>query len=101
MLWQNLKDLGNKMTQYEKKVNLQRAILKAEAWGKEPYSIKTHRLKSNDYDNRPEDTERGYVTDTRYNNGTIVRKQFGKVIHVFGKPLSLEQLIEKIKYGKV
>ena len=89
------------MTQYKKKVDLQRAILKAEAWGKEPYSIETHRLKSNDYDTRPEDTDRGYVTDTRYNNGTIVREQFGKVIHVFGKPLSLEQLIEKIKYEKV
>ena len=46
------------MTQYKKKVDLQRAILKAEAWGKEPYSIETHRLKSNDYDTRPEDTDR-------------------------------------------
>ena len=88
------------MTQYKKKVDLQRAILKAEAWGKEPYSIETHRLKSNDYDTRPEDTDRGYVTDTRYNNGTIVREQFGKVIHVFGKPLSLEHIIfTSILYG--
>ena len=35
------------------------------------------------YDNRPQDTEKGSVCDTQYNDGSIVREQDNKIIHIF------------------
>ena len=35
------------------------------------------------YDNRPQDTDKTHVTDTQYNDGSIVREQDGKVLHIF------------------
>ena len=51
------------------------------------------------YDTRPQDTEQGHVIDTQYNDGSIVRKQDGKVIHIFREEqVRGEALIDK--FGK-
>ena len=71
------------MTQYEERVNKQAIKLAAEEWANVPKSIHIHKLSSMWYDNRPQDTEKGPVTDTQYNDGSIVRQQDGKVIHIF------------------
>lgn len=83
------------MTQFKELVERQRALLKAEQWGSEIKSVHTHRLKSCWYDDRPEDTERGYVTDFEYNNGKIERQQNEKIIHTWWEyEKSAEQILE-------
>ena len=46
------------------------------------------------YDDHPEDTKNGNVTDIEYNCGYIVRKQNGKVIRTFGKVLEGDELLD-------
>ena len=87
------------MTQYEERVNRQALKLAAEEWANIPKSIHIHKLSSMWYDTRPQDTEQGHVTDTQYNDGSIVRKQDGKVIHIFREEqVRGEALIDK--FGK-
>ena len=47
------------------------------------------------YDDRPQDTEDGSVTDTSYNSGIIKRSKDGKVIHTFGEELTGKALVDK------
>lgn len=87
------------MTQYEERVNRQALKLAAEEWANIPKSIHIHKLSSMWYDTRPQDTEKGHVIDTQYNDGSIVRKQDGKVIHIFREEqVRGEALIDK--FGK-
>ena len=37
------------------------------------------------YDDRPQDTDIGNVTDVQHNDGRIVRSQDGKVLHTWNK----------------
>lgn len=84
------------MTQYEGAVEKQRILLEAEKWAQGVDNIHVHGLSSMWYDNRPEDTADGeYVTDTAYNSGVIERSKNGKVIHLFGKELKGEDLIQE------
>lgn len=84
------------MTEFSERVERQRIILEAEKWAKEVKDIHVHSLNSMWYDDRPEDTEGGkMVIDTAYNNGTITRKQNGKLIHTFGEKLTGEALIRE------
>ena len=76
------------MTQYEDIVDYQRELLAAEKWAWEVKCVHIHQLKSMWYDNRPQDTDNGAVTDVQYNNGVIVRSKKGKEIHRFGKSSS-------------
>ena len=71
------------MGQYDELVHKQAIKLAAEAWANQPKSIHVHKLKSMWYDNRPQDTDKTQVTDTQYNDGSIVREQDGKVLHIF------------------
>ena len=84
------------MTEFSERVERQRIILEAEKWAKEVKDIHIHGLNSMWYDDRPEDTEGGkMVIDTAYNNGTITRKQNGKLIQTFGEELTGEALIRE------
>ena len=71
------------MGQYDELVHKQAIKLAAEKWAGQPKSIHIHRLSSMWYDNRPQDTEKMHVTDTQYNDGSIVREQDDKIIHIF------------------
>lgn len=82
------------MTEYKDKVIEHAMFLEAEDWAKGVSQIHVHSLSSMYYDKWPEDTENGSVTDTSYNNGTIVRTKNGKVIRVIGKELSGNKLID-------
>ena len=81
------------MTQYEERVNKQALKLAAEEWANVPKSIHIHKLSSMWYDNRPQDTDNGAVTDVQYNNGVIVRSKKGKEIHRFGKEKKAYELV--------
>ena len=81
------------MTQYEDVVERQKILLEAEEWAKGIKSIHLHRISSMWYDNRPQDTEAGYVTDTQFNDGHIKRElQDGSVV-ILGKRLTGEELV--------
>ena len=71
------------MGQYDELVHKQAVKLAAEEWARQPKSLHVHKISSMWYDNRPQDTEKMHVTDTQYNDGSIVREQDGKIIHVF------------------
>ena len=57
--------------------------------------IHCHKTNTCYYDDRPQDTENGSVTDTTYNDGRIERVKDGKLIHTFGKKLEGDELIQK------
>ena len=46
------------------------------------------------YDDRPQDTDEGRVTDIQYNNGLIIRQRNGETIHVFGEEKTGQELID-------
>ena len=81
------------MTQYDDTVERHRLLLEAEDWSMKTKSIHVHSFNSMWYDNHPEDTDNGSVTDIEYNCGYIERKQNGKVIRTFGKILEGEELL--------
>ena len=83
------------MTEYTEVVLKQKLLLDAEEWAKGIEQIHVHSIKSCYYDNRPQDTENGSVTDTTYNDGRIEREKAGKLIHTFGKKLKGDALIQK------
>ena len=51
------------------------------------------------YDNRPQDTDKGMVTDTQYNDGTITREQDGVLIHTFATAIKGDDLIRAYLRG--
>ena len=71
------------MTEYDFRVERQRDLLAAEEWAKGVKSMHVHSLKSMWYDNRPQDTDTGNVTDVQFNDGRIQRSKNGKVIHTW------------------
>lgn len=81
------------MTQYDDKVQEQRDKIAAEEWAKQTKSIQVHSLKSMWYDDRPQDTDGGAVTDHEFNSGIIKRYKEGKLIHTFGKELKGIELL--------
>jgi len=81
------------MTQYDERVQYQREVLEAEEWSKGIKSIHVHSENSMWYDDRPQDTKKGTVTDTQYNSGIIKRTRKGKLIHTFGKVLTGDELV--------
>ena len=62
------------MTEYKELVELQRQKLAAEEWRKGIKQIHIHRLKSLWYETRPNDTDEESVSDTIYNDNTIIRE---------------------------
>jgi|TARA_Y100000361_G_scaffold140907_1_gene145476 hypothetical protein len=82
------------MTQHDERVSQQRLLLEAEKWAKVPKSVHIHQLKSMWYDDRPQDTDEGRVTDIQYNNGLIIRQRNGETIHVFGEEKTGQELID-------
>tara|TARA_B100000927_G_scaffold20911_2_gene15979 strand:- start:576 stop:845 length:270 start_codon:yes stop_codon:yes gene_type:complete len=86
------------MGQYSERVHAQAVKLAAEEWAGEPASIHMHSLKSMWYDNRPQDTDEGHVTDTQFNDGRIVREKDGKIIHIFtDEQVRGEELLDKFR----
>ena len=88
------------MTQYDDRVQYQRDLIAAEEWAETPKYIHIHSISSNHYDTRPQDTEKGTVTDTAYNSGIIVRTRNGKHIHTFGKKLKGAELVDAYIRGQ-
>ena len=84
------------MGEFDHRVQRQRLLLEAEEWAKGIESIHIHSLKSSWYETEEskKDFDNGPVTDTRYNDSTIVREQKGKVIRVFGEKLKGDALID-------
>ena len=85
------------MGQYNDVVEQQRLLLEAEEWAKGVKSIHMHSFNSMWYDDRPEDTKNGPVTDKEFNNGIVERYQKGKLIHTFGTPLKGSDLVQEYK----
>lgn len=85
------------MGQYDDVVEQQRLLLEAEEWAKGVKSIHMHSFNSMWYDDRPEDTKNGAVTDKEFNNGIVERYQKGKLIHTFGTPLKGSDLVQEYK----
>jgi hypothetical protein len=82
------------MTEYKDTVIKHAMFLEAEEWARGVSQIHMHSLNSMYYDKWPEDTESGSVTDTTYNNGTIVRTKGGEIIRVIGEELLGDKLID-------
>ena len=87
------------MSEYDDKVERQRLLLEAEEWSKGIVSIHSHSLKSMWYDDRPQDTDKGMVIDTQYNDGTITREQDGVLIHTFATAIKGDDLIRAYLRG--
>ena len=82
------------MTEHKEKVIRHAMLLEAEDWSKGVSGIHVHSLSSMWYDDHPEDTENQTVTDTHYNDDTIVRTVDGKVVRTFGEALEGNDLID-------
>ncbi len=84
------------MGEFDHRVERQRLLLEAEEWSKSVKSLHIHSLTSMWYETEEsaKDFENGAVTDTEYNDSTIVREQKGKVIRTFGKKLKGDDLID-------
>ena len=85
------------MSEYDEIVDQQRLLLEAEEWAKGIKTLHTHSLKSMYYDDRPEDTDIGPVTDREYNSGIVERYRDGKLIHTFGTPLTGADLVQEYR----
>ena len=81
------------MGQFDDRVTKARMRLEAEEWAQGVKSIHSHSISSMWNDNRPQDTEAGYVIDTQFNDGHIRRElQDGSVV-ILGKRLTGEDLV--------
>tara|TARA_X000000950_G_scaffold177523_1_gene215423 strand:- start:43 stop:312 length:270 start_codon:yes stop_codon:yes gene_type:complete len=85
------------MGQYNNQVEQQRLKLEAEEWSKGIVSIHFHRIKSMWYDERPQDTDLGYVNDIQYNSGLIQRTLNNGDVVFFGEEAKGEDLIAKYR----
>lgn len=83
------------MGQFNEIVERQRIKLKAEKWANTVRVIHAHRLKSMWYDDRPQDTDLGAVTDVEYNSGLIKRTLTDGAVVFFGKELLGSELIDQ------
>ena len=82
------------MTEHKEKVIRHAMLLEAEDWAGGVSGIHVHSLSSMWYDDHPEDTKDQTVTDTHYNDDTIVRTVDGKVVRTFGEALKGDDLID-------
>jgi hypothetical protein len=83
------------MTQYDTEVERVRVREAAIAWATKVAGVHAHSIDSMWYDDRPQDTANGKsVTDTEYQNGTIIRTQGGKHLHTFGIEMNEEEMID-------
>tara|TARA_B100000941_G_C28226245_1_gene409206 strand:+ start:235 stop:507 length:273 start_codon:yes stop_codon:yes gene_type:complete len=88
------------MSQYDDKVERQRLLLEAEEWANGINSIHIHSLKSMWYDDRPQDTDTGNVTDTQFNDGRITREKGGKLLHTWNnEQVTGDDLISRYMAG--
>lgn len=83
------------MTEHKEKVIRHAMLLEAEEWSNMVDWFHIHQLNSMWYDKWPQDTEKGMVMDTAYNDGTIKRTRDGKLIRTIGKKLQGDALIDK------
>ena len=88
------------MSQYDDKVERQRLLLEAEEWANDINSIHIHSLKNMWYDDRPQDTDTGNVTDTQFNDGRITREKGGKLLHTWlNEQVTGDDLISRYMTG--
>lgn len=90
-----------KMGEYTDAVERQRLLLAAEERRDTVINMHMHRLKSMWYDNRPQDTDEGSVTDITYMDGRIERTLLNgdKVLLVEGK--TGDDLIQEVSKNLV
>lgn len=90
-----------KMGEYTDAVERQRLLLAAEEHRDTVVNMHMHRLKSMWYDNRPQDTDEGSVTDITYMDGRIERTLLNgdKVLLVEGK--TGDDLIQEVSKNLV
>ena len=88
------------MSQYDDKVEKQRLLLEAEEWANGINLVHIHSLKSMWYDDRPQDTDTGNVTDTQFNDGRITREKSGKLLHTWNnEQVTGDDLISRYMAG--
>ena len=88
------------MSQYDDKVERQRLLLEAEEWANGINLVHIHSLKSMWYDDRPQDTDTGNVTDTQFNDGRITREKSGKLLHTWNnEQVTGDDLISRYMAG--
>ena len=85
------------MGQYDKQVEDQRLKLEAEEWAVGIKSTHFLRIKSMWYDDRPQDTDLGYVNDIQYNSGLIERTLINGDVVFFGEAAKGEDLVAKYR----
>lgn len=92
------------MGEFQDRVDRQRVLLEAEEWAAGIHTLHSHSLTSMWYEteaSKADIEENGFVTDTIYNDGRIVRERSGKVIMVLGEQLTGDDLIDKYLKSQV
>ncbi len=84
------------MTQYDDKVEMVKQRRAAEEWANGVKCLHSHQIKSMWYDDRPQDTDDGPVTDVQYNDGRIERTilDTGKKV-MMGEALTGQELVNE------
>jgi len=84
------------MTEYKELIKKYEKMILAEEWQNQVKGIHSHNLNSMWYETEEtkKHTEKDYVMDISYNDGRIERHQDDKVIHIFGKKLEGDALLE-------
>lgn len=86
------------MGEFQYRVDRQKILLEAEEWAEGVHTLHSHALTSMWYEteaSKADIEENGFVVDTIYNDGRIVRERNGKVIMVLGEQLKGDALIDK------
>lgn len=84
------------MTEYKAMVEKYSKLIEADEWNKASTGMHMHTLKSMWYETEEtqKHTDNGMVVDYSYPDGHIERFQDGKLIHIFGKKLEGDELLE-------
>ena len=86
------------MGEFDLRVQRQKVLLEAEEWADGIKSIHTHSITSMYYETaetKADIEKNGYVTDTEYNSGLIVRTRDNKEICTFGIRKTGDALLDK------
>ena len=90
------------MGEFDYRVQRQKVLLEAEEWADGIKSVHTHSITSMYYEtaeSKADILKNGYVTDTEYNSGLIVRERNGKEVCTFGIRKSGDDLIDAYQKG--
>ena len=91
------------MGEFDLRVQRQKVLLEAEEWADGVKSIHVHGITSMYYEtaeSKADILKNGYVTDTEYNSGLIVRERNGKEVCTFGIRKTGDDLIDAYLTGQ-